>query len=477
MLQPSLAVDASSAVPLHRQIYEAWRDGILAGRFGGGERLPSSRALAEQLGTSRSTVTQAYEQLAAEGYLETARGSGTFVSRELPDELRRARPAAAPVSPAPGAIGLSRFGRRLSSDFEYPPRPAGFICFSQLTPDLDAFPFALWHRLLNRPLRGHDRSLFDYARQADGYLPLRREIAAYLARSRAVRCDPGQVVVLSGSQQALDFAARLLLEPGDPVAFEDPGYLGTRRVLEAYGARLGGVPVDGEGLRVDALDRHARLVYVTPSHQFPTGVAMSLPRRLALLEWARQSGAVIVEDDYDSEYRFQGPPLPALQGLVDGAPVIYCGSFSKVMFPGLRIGYAVLPESLVAPFRRLKWLADRHSPTLEQVALTEFLAAGHLERHIRRMRRVYGLRRQTLVGALARCFGDAAEVLGEPAGMHVMVRFADPTVGARAAGSRVQLVDAAAYHLGPAPAGEYVMGFAALGERAIREGVRRLAGT
>ena len=473
-MRASIRIDPRSPMALHRQIYDAWREAILGGRFTGGERLPSSRELAARLGTSRSTVTQAYDQLIAEGYLETARGAGTFVSAELPDCLCRPDSVPSARRSSAAAIVLSALGRRLEEDYEHPrPRP-GFIRFSQLTPDLDEFPFPLWHRSLNRQLRRGRRELFDYARDAAGHLPLREQIAAYVGRSRAVCCNADQVAVLSGSQQALDFAVRLLIDPGDPVAFENPGYLGTRRVFEACGARILPVPVDAEGLVVDALDDRAKLVCVTPSHQFPTGVSLSLPRRLALLEWARRRGAVIIEDDYDSEFRYQGPPLPALQGLVDEAPVIYCGSFSKVMFPGLRVGYAVLPRAMVPPFRRLKWLSDRHGPMLEQGALTDFLAEGHLERHIRRMRRLYSARRQVLVDALASGLGNSAQILGDPAGMHVMVRFDDPETGARAERNKVQLIDAGAYYLDDAPGSAFVMGFASLGERAIREGVRRL---
>ncbi len=481
-------IDASAAAPLHRQIYQAWRDGILAGRFHRGQRLPSSRELAVTLGVARTTVSQAYEQLAAEGYLRTAQGSGTFVAADIPDDLPALGMPAAQAAASP-AIRLSRFGVRLREDFVYAPgaldQSAGQISFAQLTPDLQAFPFPLWQRLLNRQMRGAERSLFDYARAPNGHEPLRTEIAAYLARSRAVRCSPDQVVVLSGSQQALDFAARLLLEPGDPVAFEEPGYLGTRRVFEAHGARLLPVPLDREGLDVLALESAVaatgsrglspRLIYVTPSHQFPSGISMSLTRRLALLEWAGRHGSVILEDDYDSEFRFSGPPLPALQGLVAEAPVIYCGSFSKVMFPGLRIGYAVVPPSLVPAFRRLKWVSDRHSAALEQAALTDFLAEGHLERHIRRMRRIYGERRRVLVAALQANFGDAVTVSGDPAGLHVMARFQDAGVGRRAARNGVYLVDAAAYHLGDAPPNAYLLGFSALDQDTIREGVRRLA--
>ncbi len=392
--------------------------------------------------------------------------------------MHQARPAGRGSAAPDPPIRLSRFGERLVHDFEYPPRAPGFIQLSQLTPDLDRFPFHDWRRLLNRHLRRGERGLFGYAREVEGFAPLREQVAAYVAGSRAVRCSAEQVVVVSGSQQALDFAVRLLVEPSEPVAIENPGYAGTRRVLEAYGSPLLPVPVDAEGLVVDAIDPRARLVYVTPSHQFPTGVAMSLPRRLALLDWARRNSAVIIEDDYDSEYRYRGPPLPALQGLADDAPVIYCGSFSKVMFPDLRIGYAVLPTSLVPAFRRLKWLADRHSPALTQAALCDFLADGHLERHIRRMRRLYGARRAVLVEALEQRFGTAAEVLGDAAGMHVMVRFEHPGIIERARQQRVQLIDADGYYLTQAPTGgsRAVMGFAALDERAIREGVRRLAG-
>lgn len=474
-MRTSIVIDRTSPLPVHRQIYEAWRDGILAGRFAGGERMPSTRELASALGTSRSTVTQAYEQLIAEGYLESVHGSGTFVSRELPDDLRRPRSTVPAGRAGASAFRLSALAGRLGAAAPARERPAGSIDFARLGPDVEQFPFTTWHRLLNRQLKNPPGALFDYAGDAGGEPRLRAEVAAYVARSRAVNCTPEQVVILSGSQQALDFAARLLLDPGEPAVIEEPGYPGQRRVLEACGARLCPVPVDDEGLVVEALPAQARLVYVTPSHQFPTGVSMSLPRRLALLDWAERRGAVIVEDDYDSEYRYQGPPLPAMQGLMADAPVIYCGSFSKVMFPALRIGYAVLPSALVGPFQRLKWLTDRQNPGLEQAALADFIADGHLERHIRRMRRLYGQRRSVLVAALAEHFGDAARVLGDAGGMHVMVRFADPEVGERARRHKVQLIDAAAYHLEGAPRGAYVLGYAALGERAIREGVRRLA--
>jgi GntR family transcriptional regulator/MocR family aminotransferase len=328
---------------------------------------------------------------------------------------------------------------------------------------------------MQRHLRADSTEPFNYAQHAQGYEPLRREIAGYLARFRAVQCTPDQVIVVNGSQQGLNLCARLLLDVGDEVAIENPGYLGTRRILLANGAKLRPVPVDAEGIVCRQLGKKARVVYVTPSHQFPMGVAMSLQRRLELIAWARAQHAVVIEDDYDSEYRYSGAPLPALQGLGADAPVIYCGTFSKVMFPGLRVGYLVVPENLVAIFRRAKWLADRNTPVLEQAALADFIREGHLERHIRRMRRLYAGRREALVEALDRHFGGSATIIGDAAGMHACVHINDKAIVERALRRKVQLRSSKEYYIGGAPANEFVFGFATLSERAIREGIKRLA--
>jgi GntR family transcriptional regulator / MocR family aminotransferase len=473
-MRAAIAIDATSTVPVHRQIYDAWRRDILAGRFRKGDRVPSSRELAAALKIARSTVTAAYDQLFAEGYLETTHGSGTFVSGELHEYASRPR-AAQPAPSKVRQVKLSRFGSGLTHDFIYPPQPADHICFSRWSPDLERFPLALWRKLLARHLRTANRAMLDYARQSQGYEPLRKEIAAYVARSRAVECTTDQVIILNGSQQALELCARVLCDRGDVLAFENPGYLGTRRIFSAQGIRLAPARIDAQGIVVSDIAKQARLVYVTPSHQFPTGVAMSLARRLELIAWARRHNAVILEDDYDSEYRYSGPPLPALQGLAQDVPVVYCGTLSKVMFPGLRIGYAVLPEALVAPFRRAKWLADRSTPALEQAALTDFIADGHLERHIRRMRRLYGQRRKVLVDALRERFGDRIELLGDAAGMHLAVRFADADVAQRASRNKVQIVSTREYYLSKPRRDEFILGFSALNERTICEGVRRLA--
>jgi GntR family transcriptional regulator / MocR family aminotransferase len=340
---------------------------------------------------------------------------------------------------------------------------------------LNEFPFPIWRTLLGRHLRAPDSRLFDYAESATGFPPLREEIARYLARSRAVECTAGQVLIVNGSQQALDLCARLLLDPGDEVGFENPGYQGAREIFTACGARLAPAPIDTDGVVATALSDRARLVYCTPSHQFPTGVSMSVTRRLELIEWARRRGAALLEDDYDSEYRYSGPPLPSMQGLAGGAPVIYIGTFSKVMFPGLRIGYVIVPPKLASAFDRAKWLTDRQTPLVDQATLADFLREGHLERHIRRMRRIYGRRRQVLVEALAKHFGSSAAVLGDDAGMHVLVRFEDETIAGRALANKVTLADSSLYYLGAAPRNEFVFGFSSLNERAIREGIRRLA--
>ena len=474
-MRAAIVLDRTSSVSLHRQIYDQWRAGILTGRFRRVERVPSTRELCTGLEVSRSTVTQAYDQLIAEGYLESSQGSGTFVCRELPDELLQPGRTHAPKPAKTPPIRLSRYGAGLEEDFSYPQVPAGFIRFTQWRPDLTLFPLPIWRKLVMRRLRSAVGELFDYADQSAGYEPLRNEIAAYVSRSRAVRCTPEQVLIVNGSAQGIDLCARLLLEAGDEVAVENPGYHGAHRIFAGYGARMRPARIDENGIVIGDLGKKARLVYVTPSHQFPTGVAMSLTRRLELIEWSRCNNAVIIEDDYDSEYRYSGPPLPSLQGLATGVAVIYIGTFSKVMFPSLRIGYVIAPESLVARLRRAKWLADRHTPVPEQAALADFIAEGHLERHIRRMRRIYGERRDALVESLDRHFGDGVQIHGDAAGMHVLVRFKDERIAERAEEAKVQLISSGAYYLTEPPSGEFVLGFSSIGERSIREGIRRLA--
>lgn len=488
-MEIAVNLDQRASAPLHRQLYDELRCAILAGRLKPGERVPSSRQLAHSLGISRATVTLSYEQLLSEGYLQAVIGSGTTVTKQLPDELLKTQPAPARNINSPQvtkklAPRLSRYGRSLTDTVPFePPEPELPINFKSGRPALTAFPLPQWRRLLLRHCRMGDAALLDYAAAAQGYEPLRIAIANYLGRARAVRCQPEQVIIVNGSQQALDLLTKVLLEPGDAVALENPGYLGARRNFLAQGARLLPVPVDDAGIVVAKLPRRAgrkvRMAYVTPSHQFPTGATLSLPRRLELLAWAAEMGALIIEDDYDSEFRYGCRPIPALQGLADEAAVIYIGTFSKVLFPALRVGYLVVPPRLAHVFARAKWLADRQTPTLEQRVLTDFITEGHLERHLRRMRTLYDGRRQALAQALATHLADRVTMLGDQVGLHLMVklrsRLNDEEVVRCAAGVGVGLVGARLYYLGGAPGDEFVLGYGNLSERQIQEGIRRLA--
>jgi GntR family transcriptional regulator/MocR family aminotransferase len=473
-----ILLDPAGPLPLHRQLYRELRQAILAGRLAPGQRLPSTRALARQLEVSRSTAALGYEQLVSEGYLEAARGSGTFVPHTLP-----AAPPAAPRRPAPApGPRLSRFGRRVAAEGgEDAPVPPSFYDFSPGCPSLEDFPRAPWSRLLARHARRAEPELLDYGPDPRGHGPLREAIADYLRRSRAVRCAADQVLVLSGTQQALDLALRLLVEPGETVAMEDPGYPGARRAILAHGARILPLPAGDAGLDLAPLERPGacRLAYLTPSHQFPTGSVLDLPGRLRLLAWARERGTALLEDDYDSEFRYRGRPLPAMQGLDPEAPVLYAGTFSKVLAPALHLAYLVVPPALAEVAARARRLTSREPSALEQAALADFIREGHLERHVRRMRGVYARRREALVESLLRHFGAGVTILGDAGGMHLMVRFRDGRDDAarvrRAAAAGVVLPAMARYHLGPAPPGGFILGFAGLSPARIREGVRRLA--
>jgi GntR family transcriptional regulator / MocR family aminotransferase len=467
-------VDRRAPAPLHRQIYDQWRAGILSGRFRRGERVPSSRESAAALGVARASVVTAYEQLIAEGYFEALVGSGTFVCRQLPEEsLQATRPSARHAVTA-ATVTVSRHAQRLAAMVPRPAVESGVIDLSNRAPDVDQFPFRVWRRLATRHLRSAATGFRRPAEPA-GVPRLREGIAAYLARSRAVRCSVDQVLVVNGSQQALDLCARLLVNAGHVVAVEDPGYPGARQAFAAYGARVRGIPVRADGLVAADLPAGTRVVFVTPSHQFPSGVSMSLTQRLALIEWSRTHDAVIVEDDYDSEYRYSGAPLPALQGLAHDAAIVYLGTFSNALFPGLRIGYVVVPTPLIDVFTRAKWAADTGTSLLDQLVLADFIREGHLDSHIRRMRRLYGRRRTALVEALDRAFGDAIEVRGDAAGMHLVARLPRTPDVSRLAAHKVRVRTTADHYLGSAPRGEVLFGFSAIGERALKEGVKRLA--
>jgi GntR family transcriptional regulator/MocR family aminotransferase len=477
-----LALDRGSPVPLARQLYDGLREAILAGRLRPAARLPSTRVLAADLGASRNTVLAAFGQLVAEGYLEGRVGAGTTVARALPEALLRARPEAGRDAGEGRRPRLSRRGARLAGAATALARGTPVLRpFRPGLPGLDAFPFDVWARLVARRWRRAPRQLLDYGDPA-GHGPLREAIAAYLRESRAVRCEAAQVIVVSGAQQAVDLAARVLLDPGDRAWIEEPGYPGARGALAAAGVRVAAVPVDQEGLDVRAGAARApdaRLVHVTPSHQYPLGVTMSLNRRLALLEWAAGRGAWVLEDDYDSEYRYAGRPLAALQGLDPAGRVIYAGTFSKVLFPALRLGYLVVPPALVDAFVGARALSDRHPPSVTQAALADFIEAGHFARHIRRTRALYAERQAALVRAAAGALEGLLTVRPAESGMHLVGWLpdgADDRVAADAARRHgVEAPPLTAYRVRRGPAGGLILGYAAFSPRELTDGVGRLA--
>ena len=478
--------DKRSATPLYRQIYEAIRWAILRGEFTNGMQLPPTRSLADQLGVARMTVVNAYEQLFAEGYVVGKQGSGTRVAATLPDEILRVREPKAfqkIESAKPRKPSLSRRGEWLRSTITPIRRRPESIpyAFQYGMPAVDEFPFKLWSQLASRRIKNPSRELLAYGDSA-GYLPLRTSIATHLKSARAVHCDADQIIIVAGAQQALDLAARVLLDPDDRVWIEDPGYSGARNAFLFAGAKVGHVPVDREGFDImGAIKRYksARLVYVTPSHQFPLGITMSLSRRLALLEWARRSDAFIIEDDYNSEYRYAGRPLASLQGLDRDERVIYIGTFSKTIFPSLRLGCVVLPKGLTSAFVAARGLIDWHSPSLDQATLADFISEGHFARHIRRMCTLYKDRQETLVTAARRELEGLIEVAPAEAGMHLVgwlpKSVSDKEATAKASQHGVEAAALSAFSANKQPRGGLVLGYTGVNSRQIKEGVKRLA--
>jgi GntR family transcriptional regulator/MocR family aminotransferase len=482
MVPFTLTLREDSREPLHRQLYRELREAVLNGRLPPGSRLPSTRSVAAELGVSRNTVMGAFDQLLAEGYLEGKVGSGTYVADKLPEELLHARSSRQEAAPArPVGAALSQRGAVLGANPIIPRRPHRAPRAFRPGPGAhDSFPSRVWMRLLAKHWRGPLRDMLCYGEPA-GYRPLREAIAGYVRAARAVRCDPAQVVVVSGSQQGLDIMSRLLLDPGDPVCMEDPGYLGARNAFRGAGACLSGVPVDDEGLVVPsvvALQPQPRMIYVTPSHQFPMGVTMSLARRLNLLEWVRRSGAWVIEDDYDSEFRYSGRPIASLQGLDFTGRVIYLGTFSKVLFPSLQIGYLILPPDLVEPFTNARALVGT-SPTIDQAVLADFIAEGHFARHVRRMRALYAHRHETFIEAARKELGGLLEVEPQDAGMHLVGWLPngvdDAEASRRAFEHGVEAPPLSAYALKPMSRPGLLLGFTSTGTREMREGIRRLA--
>lgn len=477
----SIPLERTSDVPLFRQLYARLKDAILQGALVPGARLPATRELCQLLGVSRQTVLAAYDQLTAEGYLRGGVGQGTFVDEALP----LARQASAPSSPGllralseRGATLADAMGKRRL--YEGPVR-----AFRPSMPGLDLFPFDLWRKLEARQLRRSGPHL-GYG-PANGYAPLRELLCAYLRASRGVVCTPEQIVITSGSQQAL-----YLLAPGDEVWVESPGYQGACAPMLVAGARIRTVPVTSEGMDVAYGARHypdARLVFATPSHQLPLGATMSLARRLELLRWAAANRAWVIEDDYDSEYRYTGPPLASMQSLDRAGCVVYVGTLSKVLFPALRLGYVVAPPALAEPLARAKAVVDMHHAMLPQAVLADFIAEGHFMRHIRRTREAYGERRAALMAALEHRLGERLTCGPADVGLDLCTHFRLDGKGRIPNEARVaQVALEAGIELRPlgyyanaaatpacAVAPGLMLGFSAVKPEAIRQGVEALA--
>ncbi|AHH96511.1 PLP-dependent aminotransferase family protein [Kutzneria albida] len=450
------------------RIYRQLLAAILDGRLRAGERLPPSRELAQRLAVSRNTVTVAYDRLTAEGFLVGRVGAGTFVGDVAPGQAEaRAAPSGTGIRPRE----LWRTLRTPSSTSDAPPR----YDFRVGTPDARLFPLQVWRRLLARELRHTTLDAFNYGDPA-GHAGLRAAIARHVGVSRSVRSGAEDVLVTQGAQQALDLIGRVLVEPGEVVAVEEPGYWPARLLFQSLGARVAGVPVDGEGLDVSAIPDAARLVYTTPSHQFPTGTAMSLARRTALLDWARRRDAVIVEDDYDSEFRFGDRPLEPLQSLDTAGRVLYVGSFSKTLLPMLRLGFVIAPASLRTALRTAKQLSDWHGELPAQAALARFIADGLLGRQVRRASRIYAARHELIVTTLHTEFADLLDLTPSAAGLHLCARLRQGvSLDFELARRRGVAAEDLAAYCGEQPAQRgLVLGYGAIEVDQIPEGLRLL---
>ena len=479
-----LPIDRQARKPLVEQVYAGVRTAIEAETIAAGVRLPSTREFARQLGVTRFTVDDAYARLVSEGYLEARHGSGTYVAERV-----RVSPASERAEDAPDIASglLSSWARRVPHSPPESDRRAYTIDFEAGNPSLADMPIPLWTRTLAREGRELDRMAYAYGDPA-GLPRLREAIAGYVSRARGVRCTAGQVVITTGVQQSLDLLFRLFLDPGDALVIEEPGYASVRAMAHLAGAPMIPVPVDSEGLMVKRLPDPAlrpKLVYVTPSHQHPTGTILPLARRIALLEWAQAAGALVLEDDYDSELRYDARPVPALAALVNAQPqpipVAYMGTFSKVLFPGLRLGYVVMPPGLVEPCVAAKAATDRYAPAVTQAAMAAFIEEGHFERHIMRMRRIYAGRHQALVDALDRHFGAVAERISgtSSAGLAMLVRLhldlGEAEIVSRARAAGIALDGASRCYSSPPEIPEIILGYAMHTEEQIDAGIARLA--
>ena len=477
--------ETNTSLPLYRQIYQQIRREILKGEISSKTRLPSTRALASQLGVSRITVTNAYEQLLAEGYLEGKTGVGTFVASELPEKfLQTTRPEKKGIehSHRRKNIRLSKYGENLNKspdETSVSYRASKLAPFQNGLPAINEFPIKSWIKIKQNLQKNFFKTSLGYG-DARGFEPLREAISVYLKSSRGVVCTPKQIIITNGSQQSLDLIGRVLVNKNDQVWLENPCYLGAKDTFSSLEAKSIYLPVDDEGLNFSKTkDQKPKLIYITPSHQFPLGITMSLQRRLNLLEWAEKKNIWIIEDDYNSEYRFSGRPLSSLQGLDRSGQVIYLGTFSKTIFPALRLGCMVVPYDLIEVFTKAKALIDRHSPIFEQMVLAEFIAENHFSRHIRRMRKLYAERRQIMINALEKHLGNKIRIQPSSAGLHLTIWLDKPLddveISHKLNQKGIINEPLSKYVFGEKLPPALILGYAAFDEYQIKNGIRELA--
>jgi GntR family transcriptional regulator/MocR family aminotransferase len=478
---PVIAIDRKDSRALYRQVYDAYRTGIVGGNLRPGQRVPSTRLLAAELGISRIPILNAYAQLLAEGYFESRVGAGTTISKSLPDQ------AAALLVPTSdrNSARVNQRARPLSKRSAVPANGETFLrrrgsgAFEVSQIDFDQFPLNVWNGLITRHSRRAHAKTLDYG-DPMGSEDLRRAIATYLRTARAVRCEAEQIMIVSGSQQALEITARVLLDPGDRVWMEEPGYRLARSVFILNGCTVVPVPVDYAGMNISSgvkQCRNARAALVCPSHQYPLGMTMSAGRRLELLDWAEHSGAWIIEDDYDSEFRYESLPIASLQGIDGNSRVIYIGTFSKVLFPSLRLGYLVVPTDLVHRFLSVRIAMDISPSNFFQAVLADFIKEGHFSRHIRRMRLLYGERRSVLTESIREDLGYGADIIGGQAGMHLSVTLKDirdREVAHRAARQNLWLAPLSPCYLGNISRQGFILGFGSTTSDEIPRAVRKL---
>jgi GntR family transcriptional regulator / MocR family aminotransferase len=472
-----IGLESALGQPAYVRICDRLRTAIFSGALAPNSRLPSSRMLAKDLGVARNTVDWALGQLVADGYIVRRRGAGTFVAGQLPE--RDARPLKAKRIGKAATVTPRRLSQRAQALRDYPGHyaPERVVPFTPSLPPLDLFPRKVWNRLLGREAGRTGNDLWEYG-ATNGLPALREAIAAHASAMRATSCSPDQVVVVTSTQQAVEIAAKVIADPGERAWVEVPGYQPVQHCLRAAGLQIVPVPVDSQGLDVSAgvsLEPHARLAYVTPAHQYPMGYEMSLDRRKALLNWAAREDAYVLEDDYDGDYRYEGHPIASLPGIDGAGRVIYVGSFNKILFPGLRIAYAIVPEALIGAFVDAKHVADGHTALLAQGVLAAFIKEGHLATHLRRTRALYDERRLAFLNEF-RVLADLLELGPARAGMHVTalfkddVRVDDRLVAVECAKARIEVHPLSKY--GAVPRGGLVFGFAGSSRAAARSGLQ-----